>query len=174
MLLNALNVNQLQSEKNVEQRLAEKDLRDTIRKNVECWDNANDGITWFGSSFTGPGNRLIDKDGHFNAVHLPHSPNDWITMEHDVEYNNASDANIEEITKIDYSAVGNALSVPDPWYGNVATAVGLVVKNAAERTVEGITGSPEALYPSSSKQPTPHISWFDKTVNRRRGALHSE
>lgn len=161
----------MQEDYNVEQRLKEKSLLDTIEKNVRSWDNSNDGITWFGSSFTGPGNRLIDDNGHFNAVSLPHSPNDWITMEHDVEYNNANRTDLTNITKIDYAAVGNALNVPDPWYGNIATAVDLVLKNAAERTVEGITGSDQALYPNSNKTATPHIDRFDRKLKRRRGEL---
>lgn len=112
MLLNALNVNRLQTDFAVERREEEEELLHTIRANVRSWDNSNGGLTWFGSSFTGPGNRLIDKDGRFNAVSLPHSPNDWVTMEHDVAYNNADDTNIDEITEVDYAAVGTLSTFP--------------------------------------------------------------
>lgn len=131
--------------------------------------NNNDGITWFGSQFTGPGNRVITDDGKYAANSLPRLPNDWVTLEHDVDYHNATNTSKDNIWELDKKAILSSLRTTDPYGGNIATAVGLVAKNIVERTHEAITGSSQAIYPKKSTSHV-HIPWFDRhsTFNRRR------
>jgi len=68
----------------------------------------NGGITWLGSDFTGPGNRVVNSNNKFNAINLPQTNQDWITLEHDVEYNNIStqeDIDITDVRKSDLKAI---------------------------------------------------------------------
>lgn len=132
-------------------------------------ENRNEGITWFGSQFTGPGNRVLTADGRYAANSLPKLPNDWVTLEYDVDYHNTSQTNKNAIWELDKKAIAASLGTTDPYLGNIATAVGLVVKNIAERTHESITGSAEAIYPNKGDVNKPHIPWFDKheSISRR-------
>lgn len=131
--------------------------------------NQNGGITWFGSQFTGPGNKVIDSNGHYAANKLPVLPNDWVTLEHDVDYHNIDSPTIDNIWNLDKKAIAHSMTTSDPYLGNVATAVGLVTKNVLERTVEGITGSNKAIYPNSTSET--HIPWFDKHLSIRKKEL---
>ena len=118
------------------------------------------GLTWTGSQFTGPGNKLADEKGKSNFTELPKTPLDWVTMEHDVDYYNAANPTKNKVWEMDKKAIMAAWDTSDPYYGAAATIVGLVAKNIAERTDEAITGNPFALYPGN-KENNVHLNWFD-------------
>lgn len=127
------------------------------------------GLTWFGSQFTGPGNKLVDADTKkSNFTELPKTPLDWVTLEHDVDYYNEKTPTINSIWNIDKKAIKNAYGVIDPYYGAEATIVGLGLKNVVERTLESVTGSSTPLYPDAQTSGY-HIPWFDvkKNISRR-------
>ncbi|XP_050530446.1 uncharacterized protein LOC126899507 [Daktulosphaira vitifoliae] len=137
-----------------------------IADNVKT--GGNDGITWFNSDYTGPGNK-VNSGNKFIGTRLPQKQLDWEALEHDVAYANATDTSISNINTIDWSMIKHAINTVDPWYGNVAAAVGLGVKIGAERTWESISGQGTALYPSMPVQTAP-VPWFRK-LSRRRGEL---
>nr|QVW56783.1 MAG: putative structural protein [Phylloscopus schwarzi parvoviridae sp.] len=130
-----------------------------------------DGWTWPGSQFTGPGNRLVNENGKSNFTELPKTPLDWITMEHDVDYYNATNTNKNDIWEMDKKAIKAAWDVNDPYYGAAATIAGLVIKNIAERTDEAITGDPYAIYPKVKSVDKVEIPWFKKHQSIRRKEL---
>lgn len=135
--------------------------------------NDNGGVTWFGSQFTGPGNRLLTGDHRYAASALPRSDNDWVTLEHDVDYYNAKSFDKNAIWDLDRKAIINSLKTTDPYGGNVATAVGLVVKNIVERTDEAVTGDNHAIYPRGEPNDY-HIPWFDRHLGISRRVLNGK
>lgn len=108
----------------------------------------NGGYTWFGSSFVGPGNRLCDEQGHFNASALPTSAIDKVAFQHDADYFNTTDVSKDHIWELDKKAIQGALAVSDPYLGNIATALGLVVKRGVDLADEFLTGNHTAIYPN--------------------------
>lgn len=127
----------------------------------------NGGVTWFGSDFTGPGNRVSDVNNFFNANNLPQSKQDWITLEHDVEYHNLStqkDIDINDVRKSDIKAIINSDNTwtHDNWLGDVATQVGLVLKRTFEDSIH------LNIYPQPVDGKTP-IDWFTKKLSRKKG-----
>lgn len=130
------------------------------------------GITWNGSQFTGPGNRLVDEQGKSNFTELPKTPLDWITLEHDVDYYNAANPTKDDVWNMDKKAILSSWDTKDPYYGAAATIVGLVAKNIAERTDEAITGNPFALYPNK-KENDHQITWFKKHESIRRSKYNA-
>nr|QVW56793.1 MAG: putative structural ORF [Cecropis daurica parvoviridae sp.] len=126
------------------------------------------GVTWIGSQFTGPGNKLVDSvTKKSNFTELPKTPVDWATLEHDVDYYNMVNPTMDEVWKADKKAITNSFAEPDLYHGGTATAVGLLAKNALERTYESISGSQTPLYPKPNTSGH-HIDWFDKVLSRRR------
>lgn len=126
------------------------------------------GITWFGSQFTGPNNKLIDPITHkANFNELPKTPVDWVTMQHDVDYYNEKNPSVDNVWELDKRAIENCFGLPDVYEGGTAVAVELLVKNALERTVQSITGSDRALYPAANDG-SYHIPWFDKRKISRK------
>jgi len=115
----------------------------------------NGGITWFVSNFTGPGNKVADENNKFNEINLPQTKQDWVTLEHDVEYHNLSaqqEIDINDVRKSDIKAILNSDNTweHDTWFGDVATQVVLLLKRSFEdsihysiypRPVEGKTGA---------------------------------
>ncbi|ACI01076.1 putative structural protein [Dysaphis plantaginea densovirus] len=128
------------------------------------------GLTWPGSQFTGPGNRLVDENNKSNFTELPKTDLDWVTMEHDVDYFNAANPTKDKVWEMDKKAIKAAWDVNDPYYGAAATIVGLVAKNIAERTDEAITGDPFAIYPQSKKS-SYEIPWFKPRPQIRKKEL---
>lgn len=129
------------------------------------------GLTWFGSQFTGPGNKLVDPVTHKgNFTELPKTPLDWVTMEHDVDYYNMTTPTIGKVWEADKKAIENAAGLPDAWDGSSVTVAGLLGKNVVERTVESITGSNTPIYPRANTSGH-HVDWFDKVLSRRRPSL---
>lgn len=64
----------------------------------------NEGITWFGSDFTGPGNKIANENNKFNAISLPISYQDWVILKYDIEYHNLSTQSkidIDDVRKSD-------------------------------------------------------------------------
>lgn len=126
------------------------------------------GITWPGSQFTGPGNKLIDPITHkSNFTELPKTPVDWVTLEHDTDYYNLKNPSVDNVWELDKKAIKNAFGKPDPNDGGTAVAVGLLAKNVLERTVQSITGSDTAVYPNANTGEY-HIPWFDKRAIRKK------
>lgn len=125
---------------------------------------SNEGITWFGSSYVGPGNLLTDQEGHFIGKALPTSAIDKVAFQHDADYFNATDVSKDNIWEIDKKAIKSALQVSDPYLGNYATAIGLVLKRGADLVDQFVTGNQTAIYPNhpntSGKffDPTPYIN----------------
>lgn len=151
-------------QENFNQNFTEKKY---IVENVKT--GGNEGVTWFGSDFTGPGNKVNDGQ-KFIAERLPQKALDWEALEHDIAYANATDTSLKNINTVDLKMIKNSLKTVDPWFGNVAAAVGLSTKMAAERTLEAITGTNTAVYPGTVNNCKEHIKWFDK-IQRRRGEL---
>lgn len=121
---------------------------------------SNKGITWFGSSFVGPGNLLCDSEGHFNAKALPTSDIDKVAFQHDADYFNATDVSKDNIWELDKKAIRGALQVSDPYYGNIATALGLIAKRGVDLADQFLTGSETAIYPN---KPNTSGIYFDTT-----------
>ncbi|KAF0742245.1 Capsid protein VP1, partial [Aphis craccivora] len=97
----------------------------------------NGGITWFVSNFTGPGNKVADENNKFNEINLPQTKQDWVTLEHDVEYHNLSaqqEIDINDVRKSDIKAILNSDNTweHDTWFGDVATQVVLLLKRSFE------------------------------------------
>ncbi|XP_050065058.1 uncharacterized protein LOC126553989 [Aphis gossypii] len=111
----------------------------------------NGGITWFGSSYTGPGNKLYDANNKFIGCSLPRTEMDKVTFQHDVDYNNMTNPTKDQVWEADKKSILAAMNTTDKYYGNVATIVGLGLKNIAERTHEAITGSNSAIYPQCGR-----------------------
>lgn len=109
---------------------------------------SNEGITWFGSSFVGPGNLLCDEQGHFVAKALPTSDIDKVAFQHDADYFNTTDVSKDHIWELDKKAIKGALAVSDPYLGNIATALGLVAKRGVDLADEFFTGNRTAIYPN--------------------------
>lgn len=135
----------------------EDDLSDIIsgndelpRKRLKLGSSGtpNKGWTWFGSSFVGPGNLLCDQEGHFTAKALPTSDIDKVAFQHDADYFNTTDVSKDNIWELDKKAIKGALGVSDPYFGNVATVVGLLAKRGLDLADQYLTGSDRALYPN--------------------------
>jgi len=124
----------------------------------------NEGITWFGSSYVGPGNLLVNEEGEFIGNALPTSDIDKVAFQHDADYWNATDVSKDAIWELDKKAIDGALDVSDPYLGNIATVVGLYVKRGADLLHGFVTGSDTSIYPSvpntSGKHfdPSPYIN----------------
>jgi len=128
---------------------------------------SNGGITWFGSDFTGPGNKVADKNNKFNAINLPQTVQDWVTLEHDVEYHNLSaqkEIDINDVRKSDFKAIANSNNrwTNDKYFGDIATQVGLILKRTFEDSIH------TNLYPQPVDGAT-HIDWFTKRLSRKKG-----
>ncbi|XP_060854885.1 uncharacterized protein LOC132932513 [Metopolophium dirhodum] len=79
---------------------------------------------------------------------------DKVTFQHDVDYNNMTNPTKDQVWEADKKSMLAAMNTTDKYYGNIATIVGLGLKNIAERTHEAITGSYSAIYPQcGSEQP---------------------
>lgn len=128
------------------------------------------GITWSGSQFTGPGNKLVDSEGKSNFTELPKTPLDWVTLEHDVDYYNVTNPTKDKIWELDKKAILSSWDIKDPYYGAAATITGLVAKNILERTDEAITGDPFAVYPKPKATEAKPITWFNKheSIKKRK------
>ncbi|KAE9530019.1 hypothetical protein AGLY_011481, partial [Aphis glycines] len=127
----------------------------------------NGGITWFGSDFTGPGNKVADNTNKFNAVNLPQTKQDWVTLEHDVEYHNLStqsEIDIDDVRKSDFKAIQNSDNTweHDQYFGDIATQVGLILKRTFEDSIH------YNIYPRPIEGATP-IDWFTKKLSRKKG-----
>jgi len=130
---------------------------------------SNGGITWFGSDFTGPGNKVADNNNKFNAVHLPQTIQDWVTLEHDVEYHNLSaqpEIDIDEVRKSDFKAIANSNNrwTNDKYFGDLATQVGLILKRTFEDSIH------TNLYPQPVEG-AKEITWFSKPLSRKKGTF---
>ncbi|XP_050530609.1 uncharacterized protein LOC126899605 [Daktulosphaira vitifoliae] len=128
----------------------------------------NGGLTWLGHDFSGPGNKVANEKNQFIAESLPTNEVDWIALEHDVQYHNAGSGNIDEIGNYDLQAAERSLNVKNSNFGGkYATAFGLYGKHFLERTLQGITGNSQAIYPNSEK-PSKPIEWFTEAKKRRK------
>ncbi|CAI6372216.1 unnamed protein product [Macrosiphum euphorbiae] len=76
---------------------------------------------------------------------------DKVTFQHDVAYNNMTNPTKDQVWEADKKSMLAAMNTTDKYYGNIATIVGLGLKNIAERTHEAITGSNSAIYPQCGR-----------------------
>ncbi|XP_029347856.1 uncharacterized protein LOC115034675 [Acyrthosiphon pisum] len=76
---------------------------------------------------------------------------DKVTFQHDVDYNNMTNPTKDQVWEADKKSMLAAMNTTDKYYGNIATIVGLGLKNIAERTHEAITGSNSAIYPQCGR-----------------------
>jgi hypothetical protein len=136
----------------------------------------NGGITLPGTNFVGPGNKLVDSNGKANFNRLPDHCADWVAMEHDADYYNASITHrnqINEIEKIDNKAIQTAWKecLSNQPFTTAALVAGLKAKNHMELLAEQSVypfGSNEAVYPGSTSTASSPITWFTKAKSRRR------
>jgi len=135
-----------------------------IRNQETACDNG--GITWFGSSYTGPGNKLYDANNKFVGCSLPKTEMDKVTFQHDVDYNNMTNPTKDQVWEADKKSMLAAMNTTDKYYGNVATIVGLGLKNIAERTHEAITGSNSAIYPQCGRDQPGNAEPADTTTTK--------
>ena len=142
----------------------------------ENYYGGNGGITFPGTNFVGPGNKLVDDKGQANFTRLPDHCADWVAMEHDADYYNANITNhnqIHEIEKIDDKAIKAAWKecFSNQLLTTAALVAGLKAKNHMEILAEQSVfpfGSNEAVYPGSSSTTGKPITWFSKSLSRRR------
>jgi len=57
----------------------------------------NQGVTWFGSSYVGPGNFLADAHGKFIGNTVPTTAIDKVAFQHDADYYNATNTSKDNI-----------------------------------------------------------------------------
>lgn len=141
-----------------------------IQRNYEGSKNTG-GITWPGSQFTGPGNKLIDNTNkRSNFTELPKTPVDWSTMEHDVDYYNMVNPTHDNVWEADKKAILNIIGQPDCYHGSEAVMVGLLAKNAAERYIGFVTNDNNSVYPRRNNGEH-RIRWFDKHESIKKRIL---
>lgn len=129
------------------------------------------GITWPGSQFSGPGNKLIDPITHeSNFTELPKTNVDWATLEHDTDYYNITNPTIENVWELDKKAIKNSFGQPDLYYGGEAVAVGLALKHYYDQSLGRVFRGNNALYPPANTGEY-HIPWFDKRSQISRRVL---
>ncbi|KAF5205970.1 Vp-like protein, partial [Thalictrum thalictroides] len=157
------------------------DLRSVLNENDGLADvppihlgksgTSNEGITWFGSSYVGPGNLLCDSEGHFIGKALPTSAIDKVAFQHDADYFNTTDVSKDHIWELDKKAIQGALAVSDSHFGAMATVVGLVAKRGLDLADEFLTGNQTAIYPNK-----PNISGvhFDTTPYLKAAAAAAD
>jgi len=147
------------------------------RKNNNKY-KGNGGITLPGTNFVGPGNNLVDNNGKSNFTRLPDHCADWVAMENDADYYNASVTNknqIHDIENIDNKAINmawNECLSTQPIITRALVA-GLQAKQHLELLAEQSVypfGSNNAVYPGSSDS-VQTITWFNKSNSRRRNSV---
>ncbi|KAE9523853.1 hypothetical protein AGLY_015741 [Aphis glycines] len=139
----------------------------------------NGGVTFPGTNFIRPGNKLVDDNGNANFNRLPDHCADWVAMEHDADYYNATVTNhnqIHEIEKIDDKAIDAAWNecFANQPVTTAALVAGLKTKNHMETLAEQAVfpfGSNEAVYPGTSSTQGKPITWFTKSNSRRRAEV---
>lgn len=87
------------------------------------------------------------------------------TLEHDVDYFNMKKPTVDNALNADKKAIINSMKTTDPYYGNIATVVGLALKNVVESTVQFANESP--IYPRPNENQY-HIPWFDTRNTKKK------
>lgn len=121
----------------------------------------------------------MDENGKPNFTRLPDHCADWVAMEHDADYYNASITNqgqIHEIEKIDSKAIDMAWKecFSNQPVTTAALMAGLKTKNHMEILAEQAVypfGSNRAVYPGTTSVKGEPITWFTKANSRRRGEV---
>jgi len=70
----------------------------------------NGGITWFGSSYTEPGNKLYDANNRFIGCSLPKTEMEKVTFQHDVDYNNMTNPTKSQVWEADKKSMLAAMN----------------------------------------------------------------
>lgn len=160
-------------------RAAEKTLpasyQTKITEDRTLYDNG--GITLPGTQFVGPGNKVIDDKGRSNFNALPNNCIDFVALEHDVAYHNATvtgKTDTASINKLDDKAINDALHecYSTQKFETLALVAGLKTKQHLESTwdnARGVFSSSQAVYPGG-RTDAPIIPWF-QPKSRRKNAV---